>query len=266
MSTRADLRSKIYDEFEEIFDSTNELVRVAQGMMTEMNQKGILKAGIQSHEKASAILFREAYSRFLAVKLLCEDGMGDTSLIVLRSQLNLYIMFHWILKKQKEARAKRYIGWYWKTWKGKIDQAPSDYDAAWKREVRKKHNAIRHLYTYKVRDKATGKLKRKWAKYWHEPLTIERMAQDAGLERHYEDGYRPLSRVEHVDPTHVLPKRQTGNIWGDPGFDRPVLNESLVMNFSYFRSICTKVNKMFSLGKDEVLIGLARREKGFKRP
>lgn len=191
MKTRADLRKKIYDDFKEIFNSTNELVRVAQGMMAEMNQRGLLRPDSKNHEKASAVLFSEAYSRFLAVKLLCEDGMGNMSCIVLRSLLNLFIMFHWIFKKRKEARAKRYIGWYWKMWKDKIALAPSNYDPNWKRTVRKNYNAIRHLY--RVKNKATGKW-RKRAKSWYEPWTIESMAKDASLERQYKDGYSPLAK------------------------------------------------------------------------
>jgi hypothetical protein len=266
MKTRAGLRKEIYDEFKGILDSTNELVRVAQGMMAEMNQRGVLRPDSTSHEKASAVLFSEAYSRFLAVKLLCEDAMGNMSCIVLRSLLNLFIMFHWISKKRKEARAKRYVGWYWKMWKDKIALAPSSYDPGRRREVEKNYNAIRHLYFYRVKDKATGKFKRKLAKSWYEPWTIERMAKDVGLEGHYEDGYRILSRIEHVDPTHVLLKSQTGKITLDPCFDRAVLNESLVMNFSYFRSICATIDKAFSLGKEEVLRNLAQRQKSFKRP
>ena len=111
MRTRTELRKQIYEKFKDIFESTNELLRIAQIMMVEMNKKGGMKHERQNHEKAVAILFGQAYSRFLAVKLLCEDGMGDASLIVLRSLLNLFIMFYWILRKQKEARAKRYIGW-----------------------------------------------------------------------------------------------------------------------------------------------------------
>lgn len=265
MPTRADLRKAVYNEFKEIFDSTNELLRLSQGMMAQMNQKGALQAGSQNHEKASAILFSEAYGRFLAVKLLCEDCMGDSSLIVLRSQLNLFIMFHWILKKHKEARAKRYIGWYWKTKKEKIRGTPSNYDASRKKNVRSNYNAVKHLYTYRVKDKATGKWKRKQAKFWYAPWTIETMANDVGLKRQYDDGYRALSWVEHIDPTRVLPKARSGRIKYDPCFDKRVINESLVMNFSYFRNICATINKLFSLGMDKILRDLAEQKKCFRR-
>lgn len=265
MPTRADLRRTVYNEFKEIFDSTNELLRLAHEVMTQMDQKGALKAESQNHEKVSAILFGEAYGRFLAVKLLCEDCMGDSSLIVLRSQLNLFIMFHWILKKHKEARAKRYVGWYWKTKREKIKETPSNYDANQKKDVQGIYNAIKHLYTYRVKDKATGKWKKKQAKFWYAPWTIETMANDVGLKRHYEDGYRALSWIEHIDPTRVLPKARSGRITYDPCFDKRVLNESLVMNFSYFRNICVTINKIFSLGKDAVLRSLADQEKRFRR-
>lgn len=265
MKTRGDLRKKIYEEFKEIFDATNELLRTSQDLMAEMNQKGALRLKSQNHEKAAAILFSEAYGRFLGVKLLCEDGMGDTSLIVLRSLLNLFIMFNWILRKQKEARAKRYIGWYWKTRRDKIELAPLDYDVNLKRKVRQNYKRLRHLYSYKRKDKTTGKLKRVQAKVWYEPRTIERLANEAGLKTHYEDGYRILSWVEHVDPTHVLLKARSGRIIYDPCFDIPILNESLVMNFFYFRNICATIDDMFSLGKGKLLKDLADRQKSFRR-
>ncbi len=265
MRTRADLREEIYDEFKEIFDSTNEPLRTAQSLMAEMNQKGGLKEESLNHEKAAAILFGQAYSRFLAVKLLCEDAMGDASLIVLRSLLNLFIMFHWILEKQKEARAKRYIGWYWRELMSRIRLAPASYDALRKKEVRKNYRTLRHLYTYTVKDRASGKRKRMQAKFWYAPWTIERMAKDVGLDNHYEDGYRILSWVEHIDPTHALLKIKSGKIMFDPAFDKKILNESLVMSFSYFREICATIDELFSLGKGEVLRDLGERQKSFKR-
>lgn len=265
MRTRTELRKQIYEEFKEIFESTNELLRIAQIIMVEMHKKGGLKVESQNHEKAVAILFGQAYSRFLAVKLLCEDGMGDASLIVLRSLLNLFIMFYWILKKQKEARAKRYIGWYWRELKSRIRLAPASYDVIRKREVQKNYRSLRHLYTYTVKDRASGKRKKVQAKFWYAPWTIERMAKDVGLESHYENGYRILSWVEHIDPTHVLLKVKAGKIIVDPQFDKKILNESLVMNFSYFREVCVTMNEQFSLGKAEELRNLGKRQKSFKR-
>ena len=265
MRTRTELRKQIYEEFKEIFDLTNELLRIAQTIMVEMNKKGGLKEDSQNHEKAVAILFGQAYSRFLAVKLLCEDGMGDASLIVLRSLLNLFIMFYWILKKQREARAKRYIGWYWKELKSRIRLAPGSYDIIRKREAQRNYRSLRHLYTYTVKDRAAGIRKRVQAKFWYAPWTIERMAKDVGLENHYENGYRILSWVEHVDPTHALLKVKTGKIVLDPGFDKKILSESLIMNFSYFREICATINKTFSLGQSDVLRHLAGRQRSFKR-
>jgi hypothetical protein len=103
------------------------------------------------------------------------------------------------------------------------------------------------------------------AKFWYAPWTIERMAKDVGLENHYENGYRILSWVEHIDPTHALLKFKGGKIIVDPEFDKKILNESLVMSFSYFREICVTMNEQFSLGKAEELRNLGKRQKSFKR-
>ena len=44
--------------------------------------------------------------------------------------------------------------------------------------------AFVHLYTYRVKDRASGRLKKVQAKFWYAPWTIERMAKDVGLENH----------------------------------------------------------------------------------
>ena len=56
-----------------------------------------------------------------------------------------------------------------------------------------------------------------------------------------------------------------GKIIVDPEFDKKILNESLVMSFSYFREICVTMNEQFSLGKAEELRNLGKRQKSFKR-
>ena len=75
------------------------------------------------------------------------------------------------------------------------------------------------------------------------------MAESVGLKGQYEDGYRILSLVEHVDPAHALLKAKTGKIKYDPAFDKSILNESLIMNFSYFRKLCEDIDNIFLWGK-----------------
>lgn len=148
--------------------------------------------------------------------------------------------------------------------KRRIRLAPASYDVIRKKEVHRNYRSIRHLYTYRVKDRASGRLKKVQAKFWYAPWTIERMAKDVGLENHYENGYRILSWVEHIDPTHALIKFKGGKIIVDPEFDKKILNESLVMSFSYFREICVTMNEQFSLGKAEELRDLGKRQRSFK--
>jgi hypothetical protein len=109
MEKLTELIAKIYNEFKDLLDASGRLYAVAQITMEQMNKKGALRTTSKSYEKAAAILFAEAYSRFFSVKLLCEHGMGRSALIVERSMLNLFIILNWILNKQKKARGKRYI-------------------------------------------------------------------------------------------------------------------------------------------------------------
>lgn len=268
MPTRGQLRRRVYEEFKTILDPTNELVGVAQDMMESMNKKGAVSLDSTPIEKTTAVLFTEAYSRFLAVKLLCEDGMGTMSLIVLRSLLNLFFMFYWILTDSIGSRIRRYIGWGWKRLKENIDESPSDYSTELKRQARDEYEFAKkkNLYTFRIRDKRTGRYRRKRAKYWHEPKTIIQMAGEIGLVDHYDDAYRPLSWVEHIDPYYVMSRAIGGKIKLDPGFDDTVLYKALAGNFTYFRQICEKVNDVFSLGKGKVLKDFAKQQKNFKKP
>jgi len=164
MKSRQELRDAIYSEFKNTLDSTNELVRIAGEMMTEISKQGGVNVNSTNYKKAAAVLFSEAFSRFLAVKLLCEDAMSDMSLIMLRSQLNLFFIFYWILSKRRESRAKRYLGWHWKTLRERINQNPSVFPSDIRIEARLQYRSVRHLLTYKVWKKSKGAFKWKIAK------------------------------------------------------------------------------------------------------
>ena len=243
--TRIGLRNTIYNEFNELLASYDDLYFLAEKIMDEMESKNSLRTTSPIYEKVCAILFSEAYSRFPAIKTLCEDGLSHSALIVLRSLLNLFFIFHWISHKHTNARAKRYLGWYWKTMMYNIKNDPSNYDKEFKKEVRNNYRSIKHLYIYKRKSKC--QLKRKKARFWYDPLTIDKMAKDVGLEEHYKQGYKPLSWVEHLDPTVTLLRAKTGKITFDPGFDKIFMHQALLMSLSYFRNICESITTIFNL-------------------
>lgn len=263
MRTRQELRNGIYEEFSEILDASNELIGTADGMKMAINEKGVLNLYREKHELVAGILFADAYSRFIGVKILCEEGLGNVSQTVLRSLFNLLFEFHWILQDKSEERAQRYLGWFWKKAFDHMTQFSSDYDVKSKKVIRDNYKIVKHFYTHRI--KKHGKVKIRRANRWYYPSTVEGMAKDAGLALLYEKGYRELSKAEHVDPEYLLRLLQKWEIKSDPGLDKPILNEALVMNFSCFLNICQTVDSSFSLGKSEVLDKFVERQNRFKR-
>ena len=188
--------------------------------MRKMNEKSLLNTTSPPFKKCSAILFGEAYSRFLSIKILCENGMSRCALVILRSLMNLFFIFHWILcddPEERNERSKRYLGWSWRIWQSMINEAPDNYDAQFKEEVKNNLNEVETFYKFKR--KVKGIVKIIDAKHWHEPISIFKMADDAGLKEHYEQGYKALSWIEHLDPTATLPRAKTGVLKFDPDYD-----------------------------------------------
>jgi len=231
-----------------MFFSSITLLEMADEIMRKMNEGSLLNTLSPPSKKCAAILFGEAYGRFLSIKLLCENGMSRCALVILRSLMNLFFIFHWILcddLKNRDERSKRYLGWSWKLWQDLIDEAPDNYDSEFKKEVANNLHEVGNFYKFKKR----GKLVK--AKHWHEPIRIYEMANIAGLSEHYEQGYKSLSCIDHLDPTTVLPRAKTGIIKFDPDYDpdsdKKYFYQALLINLSYFRNICQSMSEIFNL-------------------
>jgi hypothetical protein len=69
-----------------------------------------------------------------------------------------------------------------------INEAPDNYDAQFKEEVKNNLREVEKFY--KIKRKVKGIVKIIDAKHWHEPISIFKMADDAGLKEHYEQGYK----------------------------------------------------------------------------
>jgi hypothetical protein len=139
-----------------------------------------------------------------------------------------------------------------------IKKEPSSYSKDFRKEVLENYKSICHLYQFQVKNNKTGKISIKKSRHWHEPKTIEHMANEIGLKKHYDSGYRPLSWIEHANPTDTLLKAKTGIIKFEPTFDKMILTEALLLNFSYFRYICESVNGLFHLDQGGTLKQFAK--------
>jgi hypothetical protein len=152
MKSVDEIKQKISIEFKEMFSTSRKLLDISHEIMRKMNEKSLLNTASPPFEKCSAILFGEAYSRFLSIKILCENGMSRCALVVLRSLMNLFFIFHWIcddLEKRNE-RSKRYLGWSWRIWQNMIDESPDNYDAKFKEEVKNNLSEVEKFYKFYI--------------------------------------------------------------------------------------------------------------------
>lgn len=250
------LKQKIYSSSTAFFEANDELLNISKNLMSKMT----ISKKTSIEEKVSFFLLPEAYDRFFSVKLLCEEGMWRTSLIILRSLLDLLVKYRWIMKDDNKTKAKRYIGWHWKLEKDALEKEPSNFISSAKVEIEEQFNAVRELFNYI--DKK-GKLKQ--ANKWHAPFIIEQMAKDGGLDKQYEDDYRFLSNFEHSDPLVVLHKLQNDKILYGPELNTEMTNEILIMNFTYFLNICEHINKTHELGYNADLQKMIERQNNFNR-
>jgi len=262
-----EIKQKINIDFIEMLSSSNTLLEMADEVMRKMNEDGSLQTTSPPFKRCAAILFGEAYSRFLSIKMLCENGMSRCALVVLRTLMNLFFIFHWICDDpvKRNERGERYLGWSWKLWQDLINEDPDNYDADFKEEVKNNLSKVGGLYKYK--NKKTKKLVQ--AKHWHEPIKIYEMAVDTGLLEHYEQGYRALSWIDHLDPTTTLPRAKTGILKFDPDYDpdsdKKYFFEALLGNLSYFWDICESMTRLFNLNMEDDFEKLSEVINNFKR-
>jgi len=177
--------------------------------------------------------------------------------------MNLFFIFHWICddSEKRHERGKRYLGWNWKIWQDLINEAPDNYDAEFIKEVKDNLSEVKNFYQFKKKNKL------KKAKHWHEPVTIYQMASDAGLSEHYEQGYKALSWIDHLDPIATLPRAKTGILRFDPDYDpendKQYFYQALLSNLSYFQNICQSMSEIFNLNMEDDLEKISNVIKNF---
>lgn len=266
MKSIDEIKARINNDFNELLSSSRDLLQIANKIMIKMNDEDLLHARSKPFEKCAAILFGEAYGRFLSIKMLCEEGMVRCALIILRSLMNFFFIFHWIIcedVEKRDERSRRYLGWAWKMWQNLINEAADNYDKEFIEELKNNLAEVDHLYKFRKKGKLVE------AKHWHEPISIYKMAKNAGLSEHYEQGYKALSWIDHLDPIATLPRAQTGILKFDPDYDpdsdKQYFFQAILLNLSYFRNICQSMTEIFNLPMKNDLVKFADLIKNFEK-
>jgi hypothetical protein len=95
-----------------------------------------------------------------------------------------------------EKRAKKYLAWYWvqmfRDAEFFKDVVPAEFIA----EIQRHYNRVKTQFEYKD---GSGNIK--MPKHWYQPEvnSIFDMFKEVGLKKQYEEGYKPLSGIEHSD-------------------------------------------------------------------
>jgi hypothetical protein len=174
----------------EHFDNFYRLHQLAQDSL------GKYKGFTGKHYQAALhLIFPRAYKSFDSIRRLCEVASCEDAAVILRCLLNLMVVTRWISLKP-QVRARKYLAWYWVEMNREAKQSQGVIPPAWVADVQKHYQGVKPLFERKDKKGRT-----KTAKQWYEPEahSILDLFKEVGLEKQYEEGYRPLSGVEHSD-------------------------------------------------------------------
>ncbi len=227
-ANRAELAAWILnDGYKEHFAVANGLLNYSERLMG--NRVGADKDSKYAH--AMALLGGKAYKSYLSSVLLGSQGLVEDMGIIARSLVNLCIVARWISDTDREARARRYIGWIWV-------------------EIEKMHKSVRGLF--QSRNKK-GKLI-SW-KYWHNS-SIKQMASEVGMLEYYRGYYAPLSATEHSSALAYFGMAATKTSSGDIVIglgDHRFLAEYLKCVFVCFADVLALWNDVFKVAQEPEL-------------
>ncbi len=187
-----EFKRSIYEKYSEHFDHVYRLHRFAEEAVG--TYRGI---AVDAYFAALQLIFPRAFKSFDSVRRLCELASREDAAVVLRSLLNLMAVTRWI-SLDSSKRAARYLNWYWiamhremETLKGKISPAQI-------KVTEDRFGRVKPQFEYKDKRNRT-----RLADKWHQPeaMTIRDLFEQTSLKQQYEEGYAPLSGIEHSDAT-----------------------------------------------------------------
>ncbi len=188
----AQFRKSIYEKHREHFDHLYRLHQFAEEAMS--NYKG---RAATAYETSLWLILARAFKSFDSVRRLCEVTLCEDAAVILRSLLNLLVVTRWI-SIDPQNRASKYLAWYWIEMYTAAEQFKDRIPPEWMPIIQKHYEEAKRRFEYKD---ARGRTR--LAKKWYEPdaHTIYDLFVQVDLERHYHEGYRPLSGIEHSDAT-----------------------------------------------------------------
>jgi hypothetical protein len=191
-----EFRQRTVSKYREHFNHVYVLLEFAQEAI------GNYKAFTQTAYHASLnLIFPKAYKSFDATRRLCEIASCEDAAVILRSLLNLLATTRWI-SLAPDKRAKKYLAWYWVAMHSDAEHFKDRVPPEWIPTIQNHYDRVKKQFEYQD-DKGKTQFPRQW--YQPEVQSIRDMFVEANLEKQYDEGYKPLSGIEHSDATAYLP-------------------------------------------------------------
>lgn len=147
------------------------------------------------YDASLSLIYLRAFKSYDAIRRLCEVASCEDAGVILRSLLNLTVVTRWITL-DRQVRAKKYVSWYWIQMHNDSKHFAESFPANWIPQIERKFQEHKSLFEY---TDSKGKLR--LVRHWYEPeaRSIFDMFKEVGLEQQYQEGYAPLSGLEHSD-------------------------------------------------------------------
>jgi hypothetical protein len=236
------------------FELTEEMLELASEALLTFREHSHGPSHASDVEVVTNLLFMKSYKSLWSVIVLCERRLADDAAIVLRSLFNLLVVARWVRKQPQR------VAWYLQWFGIGTSKLIGDPE-----RLRKFPPLAEDFAEAEEFFRREGPTPGRSPDQWH-GSSIKVMAEQVGLEEHYQVVYRSLSSTEHSDVMSYLPMLQGGS---SPGFslwsDR-MIDDYLALAFCYFGLVFKEWNEMFGVLEPTRIQALADRGPELLRP
>jgi hypothetical protein len=194
--TEDEFRERTVSNYLEHFNHVYRLHEFAQAAMGTF--KGEQKT---AYHVCLVLILPKAFKSFDAIRRLCEVASCEDAAVILRSLLNLMAVTRW-LSIEPQKRGRKYLAWYWIARQADAKNSKDRIPPEWIPMIQSHYDRVKGQFEYR-----DPKGKTRMPTHWYQPEvhTLRAMFAEVGLEKHYEEAYKPLSGIEHSDATSYLP-------------------------------------------------------------
>lgn len=246
--TEDEFRERTVNKYREHFNHVYRLLEFAQEAISKYKYSGNWPT---PYHRCLTLIFPRAYKSFDAIRRLCEVAYCEDAGVILRSLLNLLVVTRWIsIEPERDRRARKYLAWYWIAMQSDVQKFGLRVAPKGISYIQTHYDRAKKQFEYRD-DKGNTQMPKQW--YQPEAQTLRDLFGEVGLEKHYEEAYRPLSGIEHSDATTYLPMLMSIEQNKEDEMRLEILNDVNVPDylrnaFQYFGEIFKLCNEGDRLG------------------